>query len=339
MAPLLVLVTGASGAIGPIVVEELLTSGYAVRTFVRRRPGLTFSGAVEDYVGDLADRAAVADAMAGVSAVVHLAARLHFAGAPSRDLAAYRRVNVEGTANIVSAAEQQGASRVVLASTIAVYGSSVHQRVTESSPVNPDTPYAMTKLEAEEIVRRSHGRDGVAIGTVLRLAAVYGSRMKGNYRTLVRALAARRFMPIGDGRNLRTLVHERDAALAIVHALQASAAAGCTYNVTDGEVHTTDDIVRAICVALGRPAPRWHVPEQLAMATAAVLDELHRATLRGPGALRDRLQRYVENVSVDGAAIQRELNFAPRYSLQRGWQRVIDEMRTGGELPGQFKPG
>jgi UDP-glucose 4-epimerase len=327
----LVLVTGGSGAIGPMVVEVLLSSGFAVRTLTRHKPDLPPSRHIESVVGDITDSAAVGSAMIGVSAVVHLAARLHFSGPPSRDVDAYRRVNVQGTSNVVTAAAAAGAQRVVFASTIAVYGSSLGHPVNELSPTHPDTPYAVTKFEAEEIVRHARRSDGSPLGVVLRLAAVYGSRLKGNYRSLVRALARGRFVPIGDGRSRRTLIHEHDAGRAIVHVLQGDAA-GRTFNVTDGAVHTTDEIVAAICAALGRPIPGWRVPEAVAFGAATVFDELHRLTGRGAGTIRDRLRRYVEDVAVDGSAIQRELNFIPQYTLQRGWQRVIDEMRAGNDI-------
>ena len=328
----LVLVTGASGAIGPTVIGSLLEAGYTVRTFARHVSDSSPFPGVDVQLGDICDPDAVGAVITGVSAVVHLAARLHFAAPASRDLDAYRRVNVQGTANIVAAAEQVQVRRVVLASTIAVYGSSLHQTVTEMSTPKPDTPYAVTKFEAEEIVRHARRADGSPLGVVLRLAAVYGSRLKGNYRSLVLGLARRRFVPIGDGRSRRTLVHEHDVGRAIVHVLQTPEAAGRTYNVTDGAVHTTDEIVAAICAALGRPVPRWRVPEAVAFGAATVFDELHRLTGRGAGTIRDRLQRYVENVAVDGSAIQRELNFVPEYTLLPGWQRVVNEMKTRGEL-------
>jgi UDP-glucose 4-epimerase len=327
-----VLVTGASGAIGPAVVEALLSAGYDVRTLARHVDDTRYSRGVETRVGDIIDPGTVTSAVHGVAAVVHLAARLHLAGPPSRDIDAYRLVNVSGTARVVNAAIAAGVPRVIFASTIAVYGSSLPEPVNERSPARPDTPYAETKFQAEELVRNARASDGRPIGVVLRLAAVYGSRIKGNYRSLVKALARHRFLPIGDGTSRRTLVHDHDVGLAIVRALEHPAAAGRTYNVTDGGVHTTDEIVAAICRALRRPVPRWHVPASLAFGAATVFDELHRVTGRGAGVLRDRLRRYVENVAIDGSAIQEELGFVPAYSLERGWQQVIAELRSHGEL-------
>ena len=105
-----------------------------------------------------------------------------------------------------------------------------------------------------------------------------------------------------------------------------------SYNVTDGGVHTTDEIVSAICRALGRPVPRWRVPTAVAFGAAMLFDEARRLTGRGAGTVRDRLQRYIENVAVDGSAIQRDLGFVPEYSLARGWQEVIAQLRLNGDL-------
>jgi len=84
--------------------------------------------------------------------------------------------------------------------TIAVYGQSDGRILTEDTPPDPETFYARTKLAAERIVLEAKGADGGQIGTVLRLGAVYGSRIKGNYQRLVQSLARGRFIPVGNGR-------------------------------------------------------------------------------------------------------------------------------------------
>ena len=81
-------------------------------------------------------------------------------------------------------------------------------------------------------------KDGQLLDTMLRLGAVYGSRIKGNYERLLRALARNRFIPIGNGLNRRTLVYDKDVGRAAVLAVSHPAAAGRVFNVTDGEFHT-----------------------------------------------------------------------------------------------------
>ena len=109
---------------------------------------------------------------------------------------------------------EAGVNRLVFFSTIAVYGNGDGQILTEDTPAKRDTFYAKTKLAAERIVLDAKRADGQPLGTVLRFAAIYESRIKGNYpsRASGQTVARRRFIPIGDGSNRRTLIYDRDVA-------------------------------------------------------------------------------------------------------------------------------
>ena len=204
----LILITGATGSIGPRVVHALDQAGLRIRAFSIDTPASgMFPQSVEVLIGDVNDQAAVQSAMRGVAAVVHMATLLHIVNPLPELCAKYERVNIGGTETIVEAAIKAGVKRVVLFSTIAVYGPSNGCVLNELSPTHPDTFYARTKLSAEQIVLNARGADGQPLGTVLRLSAVYGPRIKGNYERLIRALAQHRFIPIGNGLNRRTLVY------------------------------------------------------------------------------------------------------------------------------------
>ena len=98
------LVTGATGALGPVVVQAFRDAGYEVRAFVRRAGAAESLGGVEVFEGDIADHAAIAAAMQNVDVVVHLAAVLHVVN-PRPDLEAEcDRVNVDGTRVVTEAA-------------------------------------------------------------------------------------------------------------------------------------------------------------------------------------------------------------------------------------------
>ncbi|MCG6535826.1 MAG: NAD-dependent epimerase/dehydratase family protein [Syntrophales bacterium LBB04] len=116
----------------------------------------------------------------------------------------------------------------------------------ERSPTHPETFYAQTKLSAEQIVLNARGADGQPLGTVLRLGAVYGSRIKGNYERLTHALARHRFIPIGNGLNRRTLVYDKDVGRAAVLAVSHPAASGQIFNVTDGQFHALNEIIESV---------------------------------------------------------------------------------------------
>ncbi len=329
----LVLVTGATGMVGPRVVEAFRRSGCSLRTFSSEPPppGVLPVG-VESRTGDVADAGSVRDAVEGASVVVHLAALLHVPDPPASMLDAYERTNVGGTRAVVEASRAAGVERVVFFSTIAVYGEAAGHALTEGSPVRPATSYARTKAEAERIVLEARRADGAPLGVVLRPGSVYGVRVKGNYRRLVCALARRRFVPIGRGANRRAVVYDKDVADAAVLAATHPVAAGRIYNVSDGREHTLADIIAAICAALGRTPPRWHLPLRPVRAGAGILECAARAVGVRPGVSRAALAKYTEDVAVDSRRIRDELGFAPRYDLDGGWREAVAGMRAAGEL-------
>lgn len=324
----LVLVTGATGAIGPLVVKALRDEGHTVRTLsIDPAPAGTWPADVEARTGDVTDVSAVRAAVRGVDAVVHLAALLHRVNPPDHLQAIYRKINVGGTENVVECAEEEHVGRVLFFSTISVYGDTGGHIVDERTEPRPDTLYGQTKLDAEKRVLAARDRAGNPIGVVLRLAAVYGSRVKGNYRQLFRALEKGWFVPVGRGQNRRTVIYDKDIARAAVLALGHPLAAGRLYNVSDGQYHRLAEIITAICRALGRRPPRFSLPAAPVRRTVGLLEDAIKITGRRPPVSRATIDKYLEDVAVDSGLIQRELGFAPGFDLAAGWADAVREMR------------
>ena len=356
-----ILVTGATGAVGPRVVHALDHAGFRIRSFSVDTPtsGM-LPQSVEVLIGDVTDQVAVKSAMQGVDAVVHMAALLHIVNPPPELREKYERVNIGGTATVVEAAIKAGVKRVVLFSTIAVYGPSDGRVLNEMSPTHPDTFYAQTKCAAEQIVLNAKGVDGQPLGAVLRLGAVYGSRIKGNYERLTRALAVEKwetrlrhvphfpFIPVGNGLNRRTLVYDKDVGRAAALAVSHPAAAGRVFNVTDGGFHCLNEIIESICSALGRKSPRLSLPVRPIRVMAGLIETGYRVMgIMGtrsqflaklghvptiPPVTRETVDKYIEDVAVDGSLIQKGLGFVPDYDLKTGWEETIREMRESGAL-------
>jgi UDP-glucose 4-epimerase len=325
----LVLITGATGAIGPCVIHAFHQSGYQIRAFSCDVPAVCMlPQSVELLIGDITDKVAVQSAMQGVDTVVHMAALLHIVN-PSPDMQEkYERVNVGGTLTVVEAAIKAGVTRIVLFSSIAVYGASDGQVLNELSPTHPDTIYAQTKLAAEQVVLNARGAGGQPLGTVLRLGAVYGSRIKGNYERLIRALARNRFIPIGNGLNRRTLVYDKDVGRATVLAVSHPAAAGRVFNVTDGRFYTLNEIITSICSALGRKPPRLSLPAGPVRIVAGLIEKGAKSIGIKAPVTRETVDKYTEDIAVDGSLIQKELGFIPQYNLKAGWEETIRERQV-----------
>lgn len=328
-----ILVTGATGAVGPRVVTSLVEAGYWIRTIsLDSPPPALWPASIETQIGDITDYSVVQGAMRGIDAVIHLAALLHIVN-PHPDLQPeYERVNVGGTAIVVEAARQAGVGRMVFFSTIAVYGGSAGSILTEDSPPRPHSFYAQTKLAAERIVLAAKRADGRPLGTVLRLGAVYGARIKGDYRRLLLALARGRFAPIGPGTNRRTLVYDGDVARGALLAVRHPDAAGRIFNVTDGQFHTMNGIIKTLCNALGRRPPRLALPVGPVRCLTGVLEDCARSCGLQSPIVRAMVDKYTEDVAVDGQRFRRQIGFVPQYDLTAGWRETVAEMRQAGDL-------
>lgn len=320
-------VTGATGVIGPYLLRDLQNAGYAVRALVRQ-PDAYLPGGVERVVGDLGDRDAIARGIEGAQLVFHLAALLHINDPRPELQSQYHTVNVEGTRGLAEVAKEAGIERFVFFSTISVYGPSYYGKEwRETDELTPATLYAQSKAEAEAVVRSE-----IPTSTVLRVAAVYGPRMKGNYPMLARVLGKGVRLFVGDGKNRRSLVHTADVARAAVLASEHPDAAGETFNVTDGYVHRFDDIVHAMQQAMGGSPGVVYVPASLArplLIAARFLLGFVGVRFSGP-LLLDKL---IEDVAVSGDKLRDVLGFEPKYTLLDGWQDALAAPADKGGAP------
>ena len=317
-----VLVTGATGVAGPAIVEQLVEKGYQVRIFSRHclnHKGL--SNKVERFQGDILDTEAVSLAMKNIDAVFHLAAKLHDTKGLSRE-EVYLKTNVKGTRLLVNAARTAGVRHFIFFSTINVYGASgPNQCFDESSPVYPGEIYSRSKLEAEKIILDAgQCTPGFSV-VILRVAAVYGKRMKGNYNLLIRYLKKGGFLLLGSGKNQRTLIFDKDLAKASLKVLEHSEITGKIYNITDGKVHTFQAIVHSMCQAMGKKALFIKIPEFLIQKLMGLK---HKKIKFNPlNRFLNAAAKQMESLAVSGEKSQKELEFIPEYDLDKGWGCVI----------------
>lgn len=177
-----VLVTGAGGFIGSHLVERLVELGADVRALVRYtstgRTGWLDSSPVRDSVdvllGDIRDYDNVRDAMRGRSVVFHLAALI---GIPYSYRAAqsYVRTNIEGSLNVLQAARDLEAERVICTSTSEVYGTARYVPINEQHPLQAQSPYAASKISADKLAESYFHSFGLPV-SIVRPFNTYGPR-------------------------------------------------------------------------------------------------------------------------------------------------------------------
>jgi nucleoside-diphosphate-sugar epimerase len=320
-----VLVTGASGLLGGAVARDVLAAGHAVRTFQRRPSGV--EGA-DDVLGSLTDPDAVARAVDGVDAVIHLAAKVSLAG----DAAEFERVNVHGTAGLLAAAREAGVPRLVHVSSpsVAHAGTSiVGDDALPADPAHARGEYARTKALGERLALAADTgaeHDGMAV-VVVRPHLVWGPGDTQLVARIVERARAGRLPLLGHGQALIDTTYVDNAASAIVAALdRAEAVHGDAYVVTNGEPRTVAELLTGICGAAGVRAPSWSVPPSVARAAGALVERIWAVR---PGADEPPMTEFLaEQLSTahwfDQRQTRADLQWEPSVTLDEGLNRLAD---------------
>ena len=290
-----VLVTGGTGFIGSALVPRLVQAGYVPRLFVRAAPPTVPPTPVEVVVGDVTDAGAIRVALEGASAVIHMAAAT---SAGRLDPAVAYRVNVGAASALVEACRPSG-TRLIVLSTQHVY-------------LPAPGLYGRTKRMADRIFLES----GVPV-TILRPSLVYGPGTRGVFvrlATLVRKLPV--IPVIGPGQwRMRPLFLD-DLVDVILEVLARPELAGRTYDVGGPDLVTYDELLSAICDAIGRPCRTLHLPLGLSFALAWTLERL----LPTPPLTTDNVRGAVRDAHCDPRALERDLR--PRLTpLAEGLRR------------------
>ncbi|MBP1464306.1 GDP-mannose 4,6-dehydratase [Candidatus Chloroploca sp. M-50] len=255
-----IFVTGGAGFIGSHLVKLLVQQGHTVHVFDdlssgRRERISGYGEAVQFTRGDVCDAEAVAAAMHRADLVFHLAAMVSVVESVEHPPQAYA-TNVLGTVHVLEAARRHGVQRVVQASTCAVYGNTEQLPVSEQTPVQPLSPYASTKLAAEQAGQLYHHLYGLAT-VALRFFNVYGPGQDpaSPYAAVVpRFVAALRAgeQPriFGDGLQSRDFVFVGDIVQALWTAARSDHVAGGVFNVGTGRQASVGELAALIGAAL-----------------------------------------------------------------------------------------
>jgi len=304
------LVTGGAGFIGSHLVDALLAEGHEVvvlDNFATGRRG-NLPDAAKLLEGDVADADAVAQAVAGCEVVFHQAALGSVARSVARPLDTDRS-NIHGALAVLSAAQQAGVRRVVLASSSSVYGGAAQVPTSEDVPLCPRSPYAVTKLADEHYARvfwELHALETVC----LRYFNVFGPRQRpdSEYAAViprfVHALVDGTSPEVhGDGQQSRDFTFVADAVQANLRAADAAPAycAGKAYNVARGQPHSLLELLEILSGQIGSTVQPHHIASR-------------------PGDVR--------HSHADIAAARRDLRYEPQVSFSEGLARTVGWFRS-----------
>ncbi len=303
------LVTGANGFVGHALCDEARLRRYQVRC-ATRAAWQSDSCTEHVAVGAIDDKTDWTDALQGVDAVIHLAARVHVMSDEADDpLTEFLAVNLHGTANLARQAARAGVKRLVYVSSIKVNGEHTAGAgaFTEADQADPQDPYAVSKWEAEQALHRIAAETGLEV-VVVRPPLVYGAGVKGNFISMLDVLAKGIPLPLASVHNRRSLIYVGNLVDALIACSLHPGAAGQTYVVSDGEDISTPELLLRLGEAMGRSARLFPCPP-------AALKVVGRLTGRS-----GQIERLLGALRVDGGKIRRDLSWTPPYTLQQGLQ-------------------
>ncbi len=322
-----VMVTGATGFTGGHLARTLKARGHDVRALVRtpEAAGDLAREGIELCPGDLADAAAVQRAADGCDVVYHIAAVYREARHPDDY---YRRINVEGTRNVLDAVAR-GAGRVVHCSTVGVHGDVQSIPATEESPFAPGDVYQSTKLEGELLARARI--DAGLPGSIFRPQGIYGPGDR-RFLKLFKTIHRGTFRMIGSGDVLYHMTFVSDLVDGIILCGEHPRALGQTFVFGGPRYTTLRELVGQVSKAVGTPLRRGHIPVAPVMAAAVLCEWLCKPLRIEPPLYPRRLDFFVKDRAFSVAKAQALLGYAPRVDLEEGLRRTFEWYRQAGWL-------
>jgi len=260
-----VLVTGAGGFIGSHLTEALVRAGASVRAFVRytsrgehgwlEAADPEIIRELEVFRGDLANPEAVAGAVEGQGVVLHLGALIPipYSYRHPREFVA---ANVEGTLNVLEATRRANVERVVHTSTSEVYGTAQRVPIDEDHPLHPQSPYAATKVGADQIAL-SYQRSFDTPVVIVRPFNTYGPRQSARavIPTIITQALSRDTIDLGATDTTRDFLYVGDTVAGIMRAALADGIEGEVINLGTGVEVSIAEVVQRVLGLLDREIP------------------------------------------------------------------------------------
>ena len=234
--------------------------------------------------------------------VLHACGKAHVVPRTPEEEKAFYDVNYEGTRNLCAALEKAGVPKaLVFISTVAVYGCENGELISEDHPLNGDTPYAKSKIMAEEFLTKWCSEHGVVLG-ILRPSLLAGKNAPGNLGAMVNAIRKGFYLNIAGGKVCKSVLMAEDIARLIPLLIEK----GGVYNVCDTNQPTFGEISWSVAKQLGKRKP-ISIPYWMAWCMAKVGDLLgSKAPINSY-----KLSKMTESLTFSNEKARRELGWEP----------------------------
>jgi GlcNAc-P-P-Und epimerase len=225
-----ILLTGANGFLGKIISNDL--KNHEVISLDLKKANIECNIAIKQPL-----------LPAGIDLVIHCAGKAHVIPKNKLEEEEFFKINFKGTVNLCnSLLKSKGQIKnFILISTVSVYGKETGQDITEDTPLNGKTPYALSKIKAENYLQSWAEENGINT-IILRLPLILGPNPPGNLGKMIEAIAKRRFFLIGKGEARKSIICADDLTPLILKNIDKTG----IYNLTDGIHPSFANIVSTI---------------------------------------------------------------------------------------------
>ena len=279
-----IFITGSGGKIGRYLLNELKDKGYLLRALYHKSELVPENKSIDFFKGDLLNPESCAEALKGVSTVIHAAGITH---TNNKDL--YYRINSSATRQLLKLCRTYGVKRFIFLSTRAISADGGH--------------YSRSKIMAEKYVQES-GLNWV----ILRLGEIYGTESNRGIDALISYIDRFTFIPVpGNGQYTLMPIYIRDAVSSIVKVLENEYINNRTYTIAGPEVISYDALIDRILAVKGTKKIKIRVPIILLRTLFYITASIKADTFF----LKDQLPRLICKKSDDISPAVKELSFNP----------------------------
>lgn len=317
-----ILVTGATGFMGHLLVQELISQGNSVRILVRDKASAEqlFGDTCEIRVGDITKPETLSKICKNIDVVFHLAALMGHDSPSVQAFTRFRLVNVQGTKNMVYQCKLEKIKRFIYISSTAAMGLAKQPIINEQSECNPFTPYQVSKYESEQYLLQEWQKNSFPV-IILRPSMVYGPGFKGDFLTLAKLCKTGFFPTIGKGKNLSPALFISDLIKGLLLFIEKGKV-GEIYLLSSEESYSLHEKASIIANCLNKKIIFIYTPKFIMILCSTVLEILFSCAKKHPPVTRRNINSIVTDRIIDIKKAKR-LGFNPVVSLKEGLTKTI----------------
>ena len=294
---MLILMTGSLGFLGKQVSACLYKKNHAIISLGIEKEN--------EITCDLSKR--IPDLTSKVDMVIHAAGKAHVVPVTEEEKQSFFDINVQGTKNLCLALEKSGLPKsFILISSVAVYGLEAGENIKEDQPLNGSTPYALSKIQAEEFLTKWCLINNVILG-ILRPSLIAGVYPPGNLGAMMKGIKTGKYFRIGDGSARKSVLMAEDIARIIPRLAEL----GGIYNVCDNHHPSFSELDELIAKQLNKKAPK-SIPYWAAKCLALVGDIFgNKSPINS-----SKLDKITKSLTFSNEKAKRDLGWEPLDVLQ-----------------------